>query len=150
MNINRERRAEGQIPNNLAPSPRFLIESISIRNALNFFPHNKKSISNRDKTPTLLKKWRSIAIALACVLLAAIALPARFRQPSSEYQTRRAKLRAAIDGPFVLYGFTGKEDASEVALFFQEPYFYYLTGHDEPGAVVIVIPDVPGKKVDGP
>lgn len=80
----------------------------------------------------------------------ATAASARFRQPNAEYQARRAKLRAALDAPFILYGYTGHEDASEVALFFQEPYFYYLTGHDEPGAAVLIIPDVQGKPVRAP
>ena len=78
--------------------------------------------------------------------------PARFRQPSAEYQARRAKLRAKLDGPVVIFGYTGHEDASEVALFFQEPHFYYLTGHDEPGAaVLLLLPDsANGKATDGP
>ncbi|HTR46277.1 MAG TPA: Xaa-Pro aminopeptidase [Verrucomicrobiae bacterium] len=65
---------------------------------------------------------------------------ARFRQPSDEYAARRAKLRATVDGPIVVYGYTGNEDASEVAIFFQEPSFYYLSGHSEPGAVVLITP----------
>jgi Xaa-Pro aminopeptidase len=92
---------------------------------------------------------RSIFVLIVLVL-AATALPARFRQPGSEYQSRRAKIRAALDGPLVLYGYTGLEDASEVALFYQEPYFYYLTGHDEPGAVVVIVPDAPAKPSQSP
>ena len=76
---------------------------------------------------------------------------ARFRQPSTEYQARRAQLRAKVDGPVVVFGYTGHEDASEVAIFFQEPYFYYLTGHDQPGAALLLVPDVAnGKAVEGP
>jgi len=76
---------------------------------------------------------------------------ARFRQPNAEYQARRAKLRASMDGPIVVFGYTGHEDASEVALFFQEPNFYYLSGHSEPGAAMLLIPDPPaGKSVSGP
>jgi len=77
-------------------------------------------------------------LALACVSGVA---QARFRQPNAEYQARRDKLRAMVDGPIVLYGYTGHEDASDVAVFFQEPSFYYLTGHNEPGAVLLLIPD---------
>ena len=87
-----------------------------------------------------------LALALACGLA-----QARFRQPSEEYQARRAKLRATVDGPVVLFGYTGHEDASEVAIFFQEPYFYYLTGHDEPGAALLLIPEARGtKSPEGP
>ncbi len=68
---------------------------------------------------------------------------ARFRQPSQEYAARRRLLCFRVGGPILLYGYTGHEDASEVAVFFQEPYFYYLTGHDEPGAVLVLIPKAP-------
>ena len=65
---------------------------------------------------------------------------ARFRQPNAEYAARRAQLVRLVDGPIVIYGYTGHEDASEVAVFFQEPSFYYLTGFDEPGAIVVLVP----------
>ncbi|MGD1212858.1 MAG: aminopeptidase P family protein [Candidatus Acidiferrales bacterium] len=91
------------------------------------------------------------ALALLAVFCVVQLAQARFRQPSEEYQARRAKLRAAVDGPVVIFGYTGHEDASEVAVFFQEPYFYYLTGHDEPGAAMLLIPDSPtGKSIEGP
>jgi Xaa-Pro aminopeptidase len=87
-----------------------------------------------------------LAASFACCLA-----QARFRQPSGEYQARRAQLRAKVDGPVVIFGYTGHEDTSEVAIFFQEPYFYYLSGHDEPGAALLLIPDAPNAKpVDGP
>jgi Xaa-Pro aminopeptidase len=90
-------------------------------------------------------------LALLAVFFVVQLAQARFRQPSEEYQARRAKLRAAVDAPVVIFGYTGHEDASEVAVFFQEPYFYDLTGHDEPGAVLLLIPDSPvGKSIDGP
>ena len=68
---------------------------------------------------------------------------ARFRQPNEEYKLRRGQLCRGVDGPIILYGYTGHEDASEVALFFQEQNFYYLTGHDEPGAAVLLMPTPP-------
>jgi Xaa-Pro aminopeptidase len=87
-----------------------------------------------------------LALALACG-----AAQARFRQPNAEYQTRRAKLLAQVGAPVVIFGYTGHEDASEVAVFYQEPYFYYLSGHDEPGAALLLIPDPPnGTSWDGP
>ena len=100
-------------------------------------------------------KLRRRAARCAFFVLAAsfVCCPAqgRFRQPSAEYQARRAQLRAKVDGPIVLFGYTGHEDASEVAIFFQEPYFYYLSGHDEPGAALLLIPDAPsGKPSEGP
>jgi Xaa-Pro aminopeptidase len=70
---------------------------------------------------------------------------ARFRQPNGDYQSRRSALAQTVDGPIVIFGYTGHEDASEVAVFFQEPHFYYLTGHDQPGAALLLIPDRSGK-----
>jgi len=90
--------------------------------------------------PIVARRIAWVILAVACV--GGIA-QARFRQPSEEYQARRAKLRAAVDGPVVIFGYTGHEDASEVALFFQEPHFYYLTGHSEPGAALVLIPRAP-------
>ncbi len=79
-----------------------------------------------------------LAVTCACCVV-----QARFRQPSGEYAARRTKLRASVDGPIVVFGYTGHEDASEVAIFFQETHFYYLTGHDEPGAVLLLTPNGP-------
>ena len=83
----------------------------------------------------------------ACLLLALAILcgqaQARFRQPNREYQLRRSALAETVNGPIVIFGYTGHEDASEVAVFFQEPNFYYLTGHDEPGAAVVILPRPP-------
>jgi Xaa-Pro aminopeptidase len=76
---------------------------------------------------------------------------ARFRQPNSEYQARRAKLRSTISGPAVLFGYTSHQDAGELAVFFQEENFYYLTGHSEPDAALLLIPDsADGKSSDSP
>ena len=87
-------------------------------------------------------------LGLSCALQFA---EARFRQPSGEYQARRDKLMSSVGGPVVILGYTGHEDASEVAVFFQEPYFYYLTGHDEPGAALLLIPaPTAGKTFGGP
>jgi Xaa-Pro aminopeptidase len=99
-------------------------------------------------------RFRGAAVRLAFTFSAfffvVTSLPARFRQSDAEYQARRAKLLATLDAPLILYGYTGHEDASEVALFYQEPYFYYLTGHDEPGAAVVLIPNVAAKPVQRP
>jgi Xaa-Pro aminopeptidase len=95
----------------------------------------------RPKIPPIVLRWVLCLLALASAGGIAGIAQARFRQLNEEYQARRAKLRAAVDGPVVIFGYTGHEDASAVAVFFQEPYFYYLTGHDEPGAALVLIPD---------
>jgi Xaa-Pro aminopeptidase len=73
-------------------------------------------------------------------------IQARFRQPNSEYHDRRAKLRSIISGPVVIFGYTSRQDTGELAVFFQEQNFYYLTGHSEPDAALLLIPDSPENK----
>jgi Xaa-Pro aminopeptidase len=64
----------------------------------------------------------------------------REREPNSVYAERRAKLAAQADGPIVLWGFTGREEISQTYVFEQEENFYYLTGHNEEGAGLIILP----------
>ena len=90
------------------------------------------------------RKARVRAGALLAVLLSfCTAAQARVREPNSVYAERRARLRAQVDGPIVLFGFTGREDSSPSYVFFQEENFYYLTGHNEPGAALLLVPDLP-------
>ncbi len=94
------------------------------------------------RLPNLVRA-RRVGLALLAVACACCVAQARFRQPSLAYTNRRALLSGTVDGPIVIFGYTGHEDASEVAIFFQEPHFYYLTGHDEPGAVLVIYPVPP-------
>ena len=151
MNRRSKRRSAGNSTGSNQEQPRFLIDSTAIRNQRKSFCCSAGRDPNRQrKAPFPSPKYRAFFATAVMLVAFATAASARFRQPNAEYQARRAKLRAALDAPFILYGYTGHEDASEVALFFQEPYFYYLTGHDEPGAAVLIIPDVQGKPVQGP
>ena len=85
--------------------------------------------------------------ALAGALLVA-AVQARARQPNAEYAGRRARLVAQVDGPVVLFGYTGKENTLEFLRFQQEENFYYLTGHNEEGAALVLVPARAGGKAD--
>lgn len=73
--------------------------------------------------------------ALACAMAAS--------GPSiqlSEYAERRAKLRqVAGDATVILVGRT-ERDGDHRSGFFQEPNFYYLTGWNEPGAILVLTP----------
>jgi Xaa-Pro aminopeptidase len=80
---------------------------------------------------------------LACFAAAAHTQERREREPNSVYAERRAKLAAQLDGPMVLWGFTGREEFSEAYVFAQEENFYYLTGHNEEGAGLILLPTGP-------
>jgi len=88
-------------------------------------------------------------IAALALLFVAVLVQARFPQPAAEYQGRRAKLRAEADGPVVLFGYTSRNDAGEVAVFFQDEDFYYLTGYNEPDAALVLIPDSAAAKTSG-
>jgi Xaa-Pro aminopeptidase len=64
----------------------------------------------------------------------------REREPNSVYAERRAKLISNLDGPIILFGYTGKEEEGQTYVFTQEENFYYLTGHNEEDAVLILLP----------
>ena len=86
-----------------------------------------------------------LALVLACVGLTCAAPSGRAqqrreREPNSAYAARRAKLAAEVDAPIVLWGYTGREEFSEAYVFAQEENFYYLTGHNEEGAALVILP----------
>jgi Xaa-Pro aminopeptidase len=103
----------------------------------------------------------SSAVALTLLSLASVA-PAshaqqrREREPNSVYVERRAKLATHVDGPVVLWGLTGREESSQAYVFAQEENFYYLTGHNEEGAALVILPaskptaPQQGNDADGP
>jgi Xaa-Pro aminopeptidase len=64
----------------------------------------------------------------------------RERESNSVYAQRRAKLAARVDGPILLLGYSGREEESQAYVFSQEENFYYLTGHDEEGAALLLLP----------
>jgi Xaa-Pro aminopeptidase len=64
----------------------------------------------------------------------------RDREPNSVYADRRAKLAAQLEHPIILHGLTGREESSQTYIFEQEEIFYYLTGHNEEGAGLIILP----------
>jgi Xaa-Pro aminopeptidase len=76
---------------------------------------------------------------LFCALLAArtgIAAPG-----PEEYRARRAELSQKLhDGVLVLFGATDKGEENIRTGFFQESNFYYLTGWQEPGAMLLITP----------
>ena len=90
---------------------------------------------------------KHLRLVVALTLLAVIALSSqtqgqqrREREANSSYAARRAKLAAQVDAPILLWGFTGREESSQNYVFTQEDNFYYLTGHNEEGAGLIILP----------
>ena len=88
------------------------------------------------------RRWSAVAAVLAFGLLASSmdAQERREREPNSVYAERRSKLASRVDAPIILWGFTGREEISQDYIFAQEENFYYLTGHNEEGAGLILLP----------
>jgi Xaa-Pro aminopeptidase len=84
----------------------------------------------------------ALLFVFSCLMLSpcSLAQQRREREPNSVYADRRARLEAAVGGPIVLLGFTGREESSQSYVFAQEDNFYYLTGHNEEGAGLIILP----------
>ena len=85
-------------------------------------------------------------VALLLVASVAPILKAWEREPLSVFAERRAKLVAAVNAPVVLFGYTGHEEANPSYVFMQEENFYYLTGHNEEGAALLLVPESAGEK----
>src|SRR5271168_275222 len=85
-------------------------------------------------------------IALLLVVCLAPLLRAWEREPNSVFAERRAKLEAAINAPIVIFGYTGHEEANPSYVFMQEENFYYLTGHNEEGAALLLMPESAAQK----
>jgi Xaa-Pro aminopeptidase len=90
----------------------------------------------------------------ALILLAVASLPfaptsaaqqRREREPNSVYAERRAKLAATADAPIILTGLTGREEDAQAYVFGQEENFYYLTGHNEEEAGLVLLPPAGSK-----
>jgi Xaa-Pro aminopeptidase len=94
-----------------------------------------------------LRLYRRLVLDLIVLALFGLCYPRliiaqerREREPNSVYSARRAKLASQVDGPVVLWGFTGHEEFAQTYIFEQEQNFYYLTGHNEEGAAVMILP----------
>jgi len=93
--------------------------------------------------------WFALVLAAVGFMLAASDASAqqrREREPNSIYAARRAKLAAEVEAPIVLWGLTGREESLQAYIFAQDEDFYYLTGHNEEGAAMVIWPS--GKSAD--
>jgi Xaa-Pro aminopeptidase len=92
----------------------------------------------------LLRHLKSaVSIFLICAFafsLNASAQQRREREPNSVYAARRAALAAECEGPIVVKGFSGREEFAQTYIFAQENNFYYLTGHNEEEAGLVIFP----------
>ena len=81
-----------------------------------------------------------LCLSAWCATPSAGAQERRDREPNSAYAERRAKLAAQIEFPIVLWGLSGREESSQTYIFAQEENFYYLTGHNEESAGLVICP----------
>jgi len=93
-----------------------------------------------DRSCSALARSLCFLFVLLAIGQISFAQQRREREPKSTYAARRASLAGQVDGPVVLWGFTGREEYSQSYIFTQEDNFYYLTGHNEEGAGLIILP----------
>jgi Xaa-Pro aminopeptidase len=91
---------------------------------------------------------RKLAAALLSIVCTALSLSATDQPPipASEYAGRRAALRARIGNAMVVLFGAGEPVGSEAFhTFHQDSDFLYLTGHDVPGAMLVIAPFAVGE-----
>jgi Xaa-Pro aminopeptidase len=103
---------------------------------------------------------KRIAPALLVLLLAVACLAPGFAAPDedalNEHAERRARLLAELKAPVVLFGYedvsfglADPERKSPESTFRQEENFYYLTGHRQEGAALLLVPQTAEAKAAG-
>ncbi len=81
---------------------------------------------------------RSAAVCLVCLCALQAAPPP---VPVEEYRARRNTLRKSLaDGALVLYALSTADADEFRGPFRQESNFFYLTGWNEPGAILLILP----------
>ena len=85
-----------------------------------------------------------LVMLLAVAAVAATVLPARAwqREPLAVFHQRRARLvrDTGGDGVIVLYSYRDADVAASITSFRQNEQFYYLTGWNQPDAVMLLVP----------
>jgi len=92
------------------------------------------------------KSLRSVPQSLLPILFL-LAIPASTldRQPNADYRARRVALsRKTNGGVVVLFAAVEAEGPNALYGFRQDNNFYYLTGVNEPGAAVLIAPEIAG------
>jgi Xaa-Pro aminopeptidase len=84
----------------------------------------------------------SLVLQLGMVLLAAVPAAAWEREPLPVFHERRARLAKETggDGLIVLFGYREQEVGISTTPFRQNENFYYLTGWNEPDAMLLLVP----------
>jgi Xaa-Pro aminopeptidase len=84
----------------------------------------------------------AMGLAAAAILGTALGAGAWEREPLTAFHERRARLvrDTGGDGVVVLFGYDEADVAASVTSFRQNEAFYYLTGWNEPGAIMLLVP----------
>jgi len=78
-------------------------------------------------------------IRLFIAFLLALGAAQSAKTPADEFRARRSALRQSLEGAVLVL--KGQSEAYDpIVRFLQEPNFYYLTGWNEPGAVLLLTP----------
>ena len=112
--------------------------------------NRQHQFSARESSPWLSVLCLAIAFLGQSFVAPLQAQQRREREANSVYAERRGRLAAQVDGPIVLWGLTGHEESSQAYVFAQDENFYYLTGHNEEGAGLIILPENQSKTHPAP
>ena len=85
-------------------------------------------------------------LLIAVVLLMSSCVAALDRQPNADYRARRVALSQKTDGGIVLLFASTEDEGHDVTGFKQDEDFFYLTGWTEPGAALLIAPEVKAGK----
>jgi len=92
------------------------------------------------------KSWVLPALLLALLFPLVIPASALDRQPNADYRARRVALSGKTNGgAVVLFAAVEAEGPNDLYGFRQDNNFYYLTGLNEPGAALLIAPEIAGE-----
>ena len=92
-----------------------------------------------------IKAWFACAKMAGFILLMALTSAPSWgleKEPMEVYRARRAAVMEKLkDGVIVVFGLKESEQSdADLTRFRQDDYFYYLSGWDEPGAILMLLP----------
>jgi len=92
-----------------------------------------------------MARLKSAGFAVLATLLLLLSAAALERQPNADYRARRVALSSKTNGGLVvLFAAVEAEGPNDLYGFRQDDNFYYLTGLNQPGAAVLIAPEVAG------
>jgi Xaa-Pro aminopeptidase len=92
-----------------------------------------------------MRRSRTVLWLTFWLFVSALSALAWEREPLSVFHERRVRLvrETGGDGVIVLFGYKDADVAASVTTFHQNENFYYLTGWNEPNAIMLLVPKGP-------